>query len=106
MTLPHIQSKSTVRKSCQARSFASSPFASLEGVDEIVPKLRRDELEQVIKLVGRSPSCNPPGTLDAVSSLLLVRATMSQDSPLRQSAHSVRRALTAYKITFMCDSYS
>ena len=38
------------------------------GIDEIVTKLRPSELEQVIKLVGRSPSCHPPGTLDALKS--------------------------------------
>jgi hypothetical protein len=36
------------------------------SVDEIVAKLEPGELEQVIKLVGRSPSCYPPGTLDAL----------------------------------------
>jgi hypothetical protein len=36
------------------------------SVDEIVAKLRPGELEQVIKLVGRCPSCYPPGTLDAL----------------------------------------
>jgi len=36
------------------------------SVDEIVPKLTASELEQVIKLVGRSPRLYPPGTLDAL----------------------------------------
>jgi hypothetical protein len=36
------------------------------SVDEIVPKLSAIELEQVIKLVGRSPRIYPPGTLDAL----------------------------------------
>ena len=36
------------------------------GIDEIVAKLGPGELEQVIKLVGRSPRCHPPGTLDAL----------------------------------------
>jgi hypothetical protein len=36
------------------------------SVDEIVPKLGAAELEQVIKLVGRSQSTYPPGTLDAL----------------------------------------
>jgi len=36
------------------------------SVDEIVPKLSAVELEQVIKLVGRSPRVYPPGTLDAL----------------------------------------
>jgi hypothetical protein len=35
------------------------------SVDEIAAKLVPGELEQVIKLVGRSPSSYPPGTLDA-----------------------------------------
>jgi hypothetical protein len=35
-------------------------------VDEIVPKLSAADLEQVIKLVGRSPSAYPPKTLDAL----------------------------------------
>jgi hypothetical protein len=37
-------------------------------VDEIVPKLSAAELEQVIKLVGRSPRVYPPGTLDVLKS--------------------------------------
>jgi hypothetical protein len=36
------------------------------SVDEIVARLRPGELEQAIKLVGRCPSCNPSGTLDAL----------------------------------------
>jgi hypothetical protein len=36
------------------------------SIDEIVAKLGPGELEQVIKLVGRSPRCHPPGTLDAL----------------------------------------
>jgi hypothetical protein len=36
------------------------------SVDEIVAKLQPSELEQVIKLVGRCPSCYPPGTLAAL----------------------------------------
>ena len=36
------------------------------SIDEIVAKLGPRELEQVIKLVGRSPRCHPPGTLDAL----------------------------------------
>jgi hypothetical protein len=36
------------------------------SVDEIVPKLSAIELEQVIKLVGRSPRLYPPGILDAL----------------------------------------
>jgi hypothetical protein len=36
------------------------------SVDEIVAELGPGQLEQVIKIVGRSPSCYPPGTLDAL----------------------------------------
>ena len=38
------------------------------SVDEIVLKLSAAELEQLIELVGRSPSVYPPGTLDALKS--------------------------------------
>jgi hypothetical protein len=36
------------------------------SVVDIVAKLRPGELEQVINLVGRCPSCYPPGTLDTL----------------------------------------
>jgi hypothetical protein len=36
------------------------------SVDEIASKLRPDELGHVVRLVGRCPSCYPPGTLDAL----------------------------------------
>jgi hypothetical protein len=36
------------------------------SVADIVAKLRPGELEQVMRLVGRCPSCYPPGTLDAL----------------------------------------
>jgi hypothetical protein len=38
------------------------------GVTEVVAKLTRPQLAQVIKLVGLSPSAYPPGTLDALKS--------------------------------------
>jgi hypothetical protein len=47
-------------------------------VDEIVPKLSAAELEQVIKLVGRSPRVYPPGTLDALKQR---RALVSPEPP-------------------------
>ena len=53
------------------------------SVDEIAPELSAAEVEQVIKLVGRSPSVYPPGTLDALKQR---RALVS-----RQSCHSGRR---------------
>ena len=37
-----------------------------KSVDEIVAKLSRVELEQVIKIVGRSPRGYPPGAYDAL----------------------------------------
>ena len=39
-----------------------------------------------------------------VSSLLLNGATMSQESSLMQSAHSVRQVLTAYSVGMSCGS--
>ena len=50
------------------------------SVDEIVPKLRPAELEQVIKLVGRSPSVYPPGTLEALEQR---KALVSPELPQR-----------------------
>ena len=38
------------------------------SVEQIVAELSAAELEQVIKLVGRSPSVYPPGTLEALKS--------------------------------------
>ena len=38
------------------------------SVGEVAAKLRPDELEHVIRLVGRCPSCYPLGTLDALKS--------------------------------------
>ena len=37
-----------------------------KSVDEIVARLTPTELEQVIKIVGRSPRGYPPGALDAL----------------------------------------
>ena len=51
------------------------------SVDEIVPKLSAAELEQVIKLVGRSPRVYPPGTLDALKQ----RRALVAPEPPRQS---------------------
>ena len=56
------------------------------SVDEIVPKLSVAELEQVIKLVGRSPRVYPPGTLDALKQR---RALVSPEPPQR-SGESTR----------------
>jgi hypothetical protein len=37
-----------------------------KSVDEIVARLSPAELEQVIKIAGRSPSCYPPGVYAAL----------------------------------------
>jgi hypothetical protein len=55
------------------------------SVDEIVPKLSTAELEQVIKLVGRSPRVYPPGTLDALKQR---RALISPEPPQRESTRT------------------
>jgi hypothetical protein len=54
------------------------------SVDEIVPKLSAIELEQVIKLVGRSPRLYPPGILDALNQ----RRTSPSSQPPSDSAPS------------------
>jgi hypothetical protein len=51
-----------------------------KSVDEVASKLRPDELGHVIRLVGRCPSCDPPGTLDAL------KARSHARSPERPSA--------------------
>jgi hypothetical protein len=51
-----------------------------KSVDEVASKLRPDELGHVIRLVGRCPSCYPPGTLDAL------KARSHARSPERPSA--------------------
>jgi hypothetical protein len=53
---------------CLRRVIAAVSLLDERSIDEIVAKLRPGELEQVIKLVGRSPRCYPPGTLDALKS--------------------------------------
>ena len=50
------------------------------SVNEFVPKLTAVELEQVIKLVGRSPRVYPPGTLDVLKQR---RALVSPEPPQR-----------------------
>jgi hypothetical protein len=60
------------------------------SVADIVAKLRPGELEQVIKLVERCPSCYPPGTLEALKAGdKRRRRRRSQASPL----HGPRPAL-------------
>jgi hypothetical protein len=50
------------------------------SVEEIVAELTAFDLEQVIKLVGRSPRVYPPGTLDALKNR---RALVSPGPPQR-----------------------
>ena len=54
------------------------------SVEEIVVKLSAVELEQVIKIVGRSPRVYPPGTLDALNK----RRTPPSPQPSSDSAPS------------------
>jgi hypothetical protein len=63
------------------------------SVDEIASKLRPDELEQVIKLVGRCPSSNPPGALDALKARCPERPSASPrttPAPEGQPGHTPR----------------
>ena len=62
-------------------------------VDEIVPKLSAAELEQVIKLVGRSPRVYPPGTLDALKQ----RKALVSPEPPQRSGESTRSDVAAEK---------
>jgi hypothetical protein len=62
-------------------------------VDEIVPKLSAAELEQVIKLVGRSPGVYPPGTLDALKQ----RRALVSPVPPQRSGESTRSDVAAGK---------
>ena len=63
------------------------------SVDEIAPELSAAEVEQVIKLVGRSPSVYPPCTLDALKQR---RALVSPELPQR-SGESARSVVAAEK---------
>jgi hypothetical protein len=74
------------------------------SVDEIVAKLRPGELDQVIKLVSRSPRCYPPGALDAlkgrrpapspkhVASSSTNAASSQPAARIKPSAEQMRRA--------------
>jgi hypothetical protein len=61
------------------------------SVDEIAPDLSAIELEQVIKLVGRSPRLYPPGILDALNQ----RRTSPSPQPPSDSAPSIVAAKDA-----------
>ena len=52
------------------------------SVGEVAAKLRPDELEHVIRLVGRCPSCYPLGTLDALKSKRMASLTPTAGSLL------------------------
>ena len=62
------------------------------SVDEIVPKLSAAALEQVIKLVGRSPRVYPPGTLEALKSKRNVSPTPMAESRAKKRTPSTARA--------------
>jgi hypothetical protein len=63
------------------------------SVQQIVAELSAVELEQVIKLVGRSPRAYPPGTLD----VLKQRRALVLPEPPQQSGESPRREVAAEK---------
>ena len=56
------------------------------GVDEIASKLGPDELEQLIKLVGRCPSSYPTGALDALKAGCPERPSASLERSQRPKA--------------------
>ena len=62
------------------------------SVDEIVLKLSAPELEQVIKLVGRSPSVYPPATLEALKSKRNASPTPMAESPAKKQTPSTAGA--------------
>jgi hypothetical protein len=62
------------------------------SVDEIVPKLSAAELDQVIKLVGRSPRVYPPGTLEALKSKRNASPTPMAESRAKKQTSSTARA--------------
>ena len=62
------------------------------SVDEIVLKLSAAELEQVIKLVGRSPRVYAPGTLDALKSKRNASPTPMAESRAKKQTPSTARA--------------
>jgi hypothetical protein len=66
------------------------------SVGEVAAKLTPVELEHVIRLVGRCPSCYPLGTLDALKSKRAASLTPTAGSPLpnarrEAAAHPHRR---------------
>jgi hypothetical protein len=63
------------------------------SVKEIAAELSAAELEQVIKLVGRSPRVYPPGTLDVLKHR---RALVSPEGP-QPSGESTRSVVAAEK---------
>jgi hypothetical protein len=50
------------------------------SVGDVAAKLKPDELEHVIRLVDRCPSCYPPGTLDALESKRVALVTPPTES--------------------------
>ena len=62
------------------------------SVEQIVAELSAAELEQVIKLVGRSPSVYPPGTLEALKSKRNASPTPMAESRAKKQTPSTARA--------------
>jgi len=65
------------------------------SIDEIASKLRPEELGHVIRLVGRCPSCYPPGTLEALKSR---RPAPSPEPSAASTATNVAAARPAARI--------
>ena len=57
------------------------------SVGEVAAKLTPDELEHVIRLVGRCPSCYPLGTLDALKGKRAALSTPPTSVPLNAKAN-------------------
>ena len=62
------------------------------SVKEIAAELSAAELEQVIKLVGRSPRVYPPGTLEALKSKRNASPTPMAESRAKKQTPSTARA--------------
>ena len=79
-------------RACPKTSSRLSCCSMSAEFDEIVPSLSAAELEQVIKLVGRSPSVYPTGTLDALKSKRNASPTPMAESPAKKQTPSTAGA--------------
>jgi hypothetical protein len=61
------------------------------SVGQVAVKLRPDELEHVIRLVGRCPSCYPPGTLDALKGERTLMTAPTESRPRAATAEAAYR---------------